>query len=73
MGRICPIVHDICEEEESVVFFFYACDFSTDFLHPFIEDLFEIIGCYLRADDVTTFDSIFDSFDKFCLVRFDTK
>lgn len=65
MRRICPVMHDVCEEEESIVFFFYFCDFSTDFFHPFIEDLFEIIGRYLCTDDITTFDSISDGLDKF--------
>jgi hypothetical protein len=65
MRRICPIVHDVCEEEESIVFFFDSRDFSTDFLHPFIEDLLEVVGRYLCTDDVTTFDGIFYGLNKF--------
>ncbi len=73
MCGICPVVHDICEEEEGVVFFSYSPYLSTDFLDPFIEDLLEIIGGYLCADDVTTFDSIFDCLDEFLFVSFNPK
>ena len=73
MRRTRPIVHDVSEEEEGVIFFFYSRYFFPNFFYPFIENLLEIVWSYLRADDVTFFDGIFYGFDKFFLVVFDVK
>lgn len=65
MGRGRPIVHDVSEKEQGVVFRLDSGDFFANHLHPFIEDLLEIVRRDLRADDIAVFDGIFYCFDKF--------
>lgn len=73
MGRLCPIMHYISEEEKRIVLFSDSCYFPSYHFDPFVEYLLEIVGSYLRADNITILDRIFDRLDEFCLMCLDTK
>lgn len=73
MGRNCPIVHDIREKEEGIFGLVYFTDFSPNHRRPFIEDLLEIVGCDLSANDIALLDGVVYSLYKLLFMSLDTK
>ena len=71
VGTDLAITHHIGIEKFCVVLVFRIHDFLADHLDPLIENLFEIVGRNLRADDFAFFYGVSQCVDKFFLVRFD--
>lgn len=71
VGGHRAVVHDVGEKQQCVIFLVHADDLATNHLHPFVEDLLEIVRRDLRADDVAGFDRRFYRADEFVFMRGD--
>ena len=73
VGRNRPIAHDVREEQEAVVVRRDAGDLAANHLHPTVEDLLQVVGGDLGADDFAGRDGPLHGLDELAFLRLDAE
>ena len=69
MCRDSTIVHNVGKKQQGVVFDRHTRKFLPNHRYPFIEDLFEVIGRDLGADNIARFNGELDGGNELFFVR----
>lgn len=73
VGGDGAVAHDVGEEEEAIILGGNVGDFAADHFDPAVEDLLEVVGRDLCADDFTGGDGGADGFDELPFLRLDAE